>query len=370
VSRFEPVPLVDLRRAYLSAKPAIDAAIRTVLERGRFVLAEHVQGFETAFAAYAGVDHAIGVASGTDALHLALRAAGVGPGDEVITVANAGVPPVAAITMAGAVPVFVDIDPEPMTMSPAAAAVAITPRTRAILPVHLYGRCADLGPILNLARRHGLRVIEDCAQAAGATYGGARAGTLSDAGCFSFYPTKNLAAMGDGGMVITRNAELARQVRLYRNYGEVSRYDHVLKGFNSRLDELQAAILLARLPGLDEANARRRAIAAVYRKGLGQTALRLPPADLDDGHVYHLFVGRVSDRERFRAGLSERGVTTLVHYPTPVPRQRAYAEYASALHQLPETDRACAEVVSLPMFPELSDSEIETVIEACVDIGR
>jgi dTDP-4-amino-4,6-dideoxygalactose transaminase len=370
VSPRELVPFVDLRRSYLSAQPAIDAAIRAVLESGRFVLAEHVQGFETAFASYAGVDHAIGVASGTDALHLALRAAGVGPGDEVITVANAGVPPVTAITMAGAVPVFVDIEPEPMTMSPTAAAAAVTSRTRAILPVHLYGRCADLGPILDLAHRHGLRVIEDCAQAAGTAYGGVRAGTFGDAGCFSFYPTKNLAAMGDGGMVVTRDAELARRVRLYRNYGEVARYDHVLKGFNSRLDELQAAILLARLPGLDEANARRRAIAAVYRKGLGSTGIRLPPPDLDNGHVYHLFVVRVSDRERFRAALSERGVTTLVHYPTPVPRQRAYAEYASALRQLPETERACAEVVSLPMFPELSDSQIETVIEACVEVSR
>jgi dTDP-4-amino-4,6-dideoxygalactose transaminase len=363
------VPFVDLRRAYLVAKPAIDAAIDLVLESGRFVLAEQVDTFEKSFAAYCGVEYAVGVSSGTDALHLALRAAGVGPGDEVLTVANAGVPPVTAITLAGAIPVFADVDPVRLTMDPASAESLLTPRTRAVLPVHLYGRCVELAPILDLAQRRGLRVIEDCAQAAGATHQGRLAGAFGDAGCFSFYPTKNLGAMGDGGMVVTRDPELARRVRLLRSYGEVARYDNRLKGINSRLDELQAAILLARLPGLDGGNARRRRIATMYRSGLAATGLQLPP-EPDDGHIYHLFVARTADRARFREQLQRCGITTLVHYPTPVPLQPAYEEFAPQMRWLPETKRACAEVVSLPMFPELTEGEVDRVIEVCVAVCR
>ena len=361
--RTQSVPFVDLRRAYRAAKPAIDSAIAGVLESGTFVLGEHVEAFEKAFAGYCGVEHAVGVASGTDALELALRAVDIGPGDEVLTVANAGVPPVAAITLAGATPVFVDVDPESLTMDPERAASAVTPRTRAILPVHLYGRCAELGPLVDLARRHGLRVIEDCAQAAGAVYHGRRAGAVGDAGCVSFYPTKNLAAMGDGGIVVTRDSELATRVRMLRSYGQLTQYDHRIKGVNSRLDEIQAAILRARLPGLDGANQRRRQIAARYRHGLAATGLAMP-ADVD-GHVYHLFVVRAAARDNARDALKRLGVFTLVHYSTPVPRQPAYAEFAPVMASLPATERACAEVMSLPMFAELTDAEIDHVIEAC-----
>jgi dTDP-4-amino-4,6-dideoxygalactose transaminase len=361
-----PVPFIDLRRTYCAARPAVEAALAEVIASGNFVLGEKVDAFEAAFATYCGVRYAIGVASGTDAIHLALRAAGIEPGDEVLTVANAGVPTVAAIMLSGATPVFVDVDAMHLTMDPACAKLAITRRTRAIVPVHLYGRCADLEPLMELAREHGLRVIEDCAQAVGAMYHDRRAGSIGDAGCVSFYPTKNLGAMGDGGMVVSRDPELAKRVRLLRSYGEVARYDHRIKGMNSRLDELQAAILLARLGGLDDGNRRRRAIAAKYRGGLASTGLRLPP-DTGEAHVYHLFVVRTTDRELFRQRLKDAGVSTLVHYATAVPRQVAYAEFANQMAKLPETERACAEVVSLPIFPELTDAEVDRVIEVCLD---
>jgi dTDP-4-amino-4,6-dideoxygalactose transaminase len=362
------VPFVDLKRGYLAARTEIDGAIRRVLDSGRFVLADAVEEFERAFAAFCGTAHGVGVASGTDALHLALRACGIGDGDEVVTVANTCVPTVAAIAMSGATPVFADVDPGTLTLDPDTIEAALTPRTRAIVPVHLYGRCADMPRILQVARRHGLRVIEDAAQSVGACVDGRMAGAMGDAGAVSFYPTKNLGALGDAGMVVTSDPVIAERVRMLRSYGEVARYDSRIAGFNSRLDEMQAAILAARLPRLAAGNARRRHIAAAYEAGLRRTALGLP-AD-DPGHVYHLYVVRTACRDTFRAELASRGITTLVHYPVSIPRQPAYAQYASALSHLPHTERACAEVTSLPLFPELTDEEVARVVEACVAAAR
>jgi dTDP-4-amino-4,6-dideoxygalactose transaminase len=359
------IPFVDLRRNYLSLKPEIDGAIQSVLDRGHFILSEKVRQFEEAFACYCGTRFAVGVASGTDALHLALRACGVDAGDEVLTVANTYVATVSGITMSGAAPLFVDIDPGTLTMNPNLIERAITPRTKAILPVHLYGGCADMDSILSIARRYNLRVIEDCAHAHGATYDGKKVGTLGDAGCFSFYPTKNLGAFGDGGMVVTNTIEIAEKVRMLRRYGEAARNQHEIKGFNSRLDEIQAAILLVKLSHLDKWNARRRKIAEAYRMGLNGTEIRWSQVHPSGHHVYHVFVVRVKDRDNFRSGLLEKGIETLVHYPTPIPRLAAYTEYATAMTGLPMTECACGEVVSLPVFPEMTDQEVNWVITVC-----
>lgn len=360
------VPFIDLKRGYQALQSDIDQGIQSVLSSGYFILGEQVKALENAFAAYCDVQYAVGVASGTDALHLALRACGIGHKDEVITVANTCVPTITAITQAGATPVLVDIHSNTFNIDPNRIEQAITPRTKAILPVHLYGRCADMEPILDIAQYYGLRVIEDCAQAHGATYQGAKAGAMGDAGCFSFYPTKNLGAFGDGGMVVTSDPKIAEQVRLLRSYGETSRYQHQIKGFNSRLDEIQAAILLAKLPYLDRANARRGEIAATYHQGLQGTGIRCPEDVSDYGHIHHLYVVKVADRARFRAFLQERGIATLIHYPTPIHLQPAYKEFASMMPQLPETEQASREIVSLPIFPEMNESEVKQVIEACV----
>ncbi len=360
------VPFIDLKRGYQALQPDIDQGIQSVLSSGYFILGEQVKALENAFAAYCDVQYAVGVASGTDALHLALRACGIGHKDEVITVANTCVPTITAITQTGATPVLVDTHPDTFTIDPNRIEQAITPLTRAILPVHLYGRCADMAPILDIAQYYGLRVIEDCAQAHGATYWGDKAGSLGDAGCFSFYPTKNLGAFGDGGMVVTNDPKIAEQVRLLRSYGETSRYQHQIKGFNSRLDEIQAAVLLAKLPYLDRANARRGEIAAAYHQGLQETGIRCPENGSDYGHIHHLYVVRVANRDHFRAFLQERGIATLVHYPTPIHLQPAYKEFASMMPQLPETEQASQEIVSLPIFPEMNESEVNQVIKACV----
>ena len=360
-----PVPFLDLKRNVGLLKNEIDQAIHSVLESGFFILGKKVQEFEKAFADYCNVREAVGVASGTDALHLALLACGVGKGDEVITVANTCAPTIAGITQTGALPVFVDIDPANFTMDPNKIEAALSSRTKAIVPVHLYGRCADMGGLLDIAKRHGLRVVEDCAQAHGALYRGKAAGTLGDAGCYSFYPTKNLGALGDGGAVITSNPEIAEKLRLLRNYGEREKYKNEIRGFNSRLDEIQAAILLVKLKYLEKQNARRRVLADAYRKGLAQSQLVCPGEQPDDRHAMHLFVVRVNGRECFRSSLRERGVETLIHYPNPIPLLEAYREYKPAMARLPQTLKACGEIVSLPLYPEITDSEIEYVIKAC-----
>jgi len=351
-------------------RPEIDAAIAGVLDRGWFILGEEVRSFEEEFAAYCGTRYGVGVASGTDALHLALRAVGVGPGDEVITVANAGVPGVAAIEMAGGRPVFVDVDPVTYNLNPALIEEAITTRTRAILPVHLYGHPADMDPIMEIARRHNLFVVEDAAQAHGALYKGRRVGSLGHVGCFSFYPTKNLGAYGDGGMVVTNDPELAERVRRMRQYGWESQYYSTMRGVNSRLDELQAAILRVKLRILENWNARRRQIATLYTELLGRSSLVLPTEAPDAVHVYHLYVVRSDCRDALREQLRRAGIGTGVHYPLPAHLQEAYRDLGYSSGSLPVTECLAREVLSLPMFPELTEDEVEQVVEAVLKLKR
>lgn len=350
----EAVPFVDLQAAYRRAQPAIDAAVARVLASGWYILGHELEQFEQEFAAYQGQAHAVGVASGTDALLLALRAAGIGPGDEVITVAHTAVATVAAVELAGASPVFVDIDPLTYTLDPALLPGVLSPRTRAILPVHLYGQTADMKPILAFAREHGLLVIEDCAQAHGARYRGRLAGTMGDLAAFSFYPTKNLGALGDGGAVTTDRPDLAERLRLLRQYGWRERYISDIPGLNSRLDELQAAVLRVRLPLLDAENAARRKLAAVYQELLSGLPVRTPAVAAGNEAVYHLYVIETDRREALRAHLAGRRIGTGIHYPVPVHRQPAYARLGYGPGSLPITEAAAARILSLPMYPDLS----------------
>lgn len=359
------VPFLDLHRQHAELGPAIELAMKAVLDSGHFVLGQQVARFEEEFASFVGTSFAVGVASGTDALELGLVALGIGAGDEVVTVANAGAPTICAIRSTGATPVLADVDPLTLTLDPASAEACLTARTRALLPVHLYGQCADLTAITGLARRRGLRVVEDCAQAHGATFNGRGAGSFGDVGCFSFYPTKNLGGIGDGGMVVTGDAGIARTIRQLRMYGEASpRHSVNARGRNSRLDELQAAILRVKLPRLAGWNARRRDIAGRYNAGLATTRLGLPHEAEGRTHVYHLYVVRSAERDLVRSRMKERGVETLVHYERPVYRHEAFLDLAGALSRLPETERAVREVLSLPLYPELTDAEVEAVIEA------
>ena len=357
------------RAQYDAHAEEIDAAMTRVLRNGRYILGDEVASFEKEFAAYIGVAHAVGVASGTDALHLALRAAGIGTGDEVITVSHTAVATVAAVEMAGATPVVIDIDPKHFTIDPARVEEAITERARAIIPVHLYGGAADLDAVLDIARRRGLKVIEDCAQSHGATLHGRRTGAFGDAGSFSFYPTKNLGAIGDGGMIVTDDDDIATNARLLRQYGWEERYVSRIAGWNSRLDELQAAVLRVKLRHLDDDNRRRRSIASAYTEELRGTTLTLPTTRPDSDHAFHLYVVRSARRDRLAGFLHERGIGTLVHYPVPAHLQPAYSGRLGS-KPLPETERAAAEVLSLPMYPELRDDEVQQVIAAVHDFER
>lgn len=358
------IPCANPKAQYESHRAAIDEAFRRVLESGWYVLGEEVRQFETEFAGYIGTTDAIGVGSGTDALHLALAASGIGLGDEVVTVSHTAVATVAAIEQAGATPVLVDIDPATFTMDAGQFEALVSPATRAVIPVHLYGQPADMAPILEIARRHQLRVIEDCAQAHGARYRGQPAGSLGDIGCFSFYPTKNLGAIGDGGMVVTSDPALARQARLLREYGWAERYVSHTTGWNSRLDELQAAGLRVKLQTLDEDNCKRAAIAALYDEGLAGLDLALPKRNPDSTHVFHLYVVRTSRRDALQAFLRTKEIGTLIHYPVPVHEQPAYRGRLRGSGRLPHTERAAREVLSLPMYPELSHDDVRAVIAA------
>lgn len=359
------IPFLDLKAEYDAIADEVQRAIARVFERGQFILGPEVQAFEAEFAGYVGVSHGIAVASGTDALNVALRACGIGPGDDVITVAHTAVATIAAIELAGARPVLVDIEPRRYTMDPRALDKAITDRTKAILPVHLYGAPADLAPILDLARERGLRVIEDACQAHGARYRDRSVGGWGDMGCYSFYPTKNLGAYGDGGMVVSNDAALAERARLIRTYGWVERDKSVLRGLNSRLDELQAALLRVRLTRLDEGNERRRALAALYESELsGIPDLELPSEPLGARHVYHLYVVRTECRDELRRFLGGRGIGTLVHYPIPVHLQPGYQDMGYAPGTLPESEKAAGEILSLPLSPGLSDELAMTVAAA------
>ncbi|MBI2834830.1 MAG: DegT/DnrJ/EryC1/StrS family aminotransferase [Acidobacteria bacterium] len=340
---------------------AINEGIRRVIASGWFILGPEVEAFEREFAEASGASRAVGVGTGTDAIALMLRALGVGPGDEVITSPLSAAYSALAILMAGARPVFADIDRRRLTIDPAAAEAAITSRTAALLPVHLYGQAADMEALKAIAERHHLALIEDCCQAHLATSAGAPVGTFGSGGAFSFYPTKNLGALGDGGAVVTSDAQLADRVRRLRNGGQTDRYKHDEAGVNSRLDELQAAILRARLPFLNAWTTKRRALAALYRQALAIATFEVPP-ELEPGHVYHLFPVLSSDRDRMRLHLASSGVETLIHYPIPIPRQAALADLGPA--ECPVADDICSRLLSLPLYPALDPTDVMIVSRA------
>ncbi len=350
---------------YLAHKEEIDAAVARVFESGRYILGQEVEAFEREFAAYLGVGQAIGVANGTDAIQLALRACDVGQGDLVFTVSHTAVATVAAIELCGAIPVFVDIDPITFTMEPDDLERAIGERSdapmKAIVPVHIYGHPVPLPAILDIAKRHNLRVVEDCAQSHGATLDGKKTGTWGDLSAFSFYPTKNLGALGDGGMVATDDAELARRVRSLREYGWQQRYVSQTPGLNSRLDELQAAILRVKLRYLDAENDDRRQLAHMYTSLLGESGLMLPQERTGAAHVYHQYVVRTAERDGLKEYLRDHGIGTLIHYPVPVHVQPAYADRGLWDRALPQTETAATEILSLPMYPELGGDCVRAV---------
>jgi len=355
------IPLVDLQTQYRALKPEIDRAVLDVLANAQFILGPAVAAFERDFAAYCRTREAVGVNSGTSALHLALLAAGVGPGDEVITVPYTFVATVAAIEYAGARPVFVDVEPDYWTMDPAKLEAAITPKTKAVIPVHLYGQPADMDPILAVARAHGLVVIEDAAQAHGSEYKGRRCGSMGHLGCFSFYPGKNLGAYGEGGAVVTDDADMAKKIRLLRAWGEETRYEHKYKAFNYRMDGIQGAVLGVKLPHLEAWTEARRRNAAEYARQLAGSGVIVPSERIDSRHVYHVYVVRLEQRDRWRATLAEAGVQTGVHYPIPVHLQPAYRDLGYSAGEFPVSERVAGEVLSLPMFPELTPEQIGTV---------
>lgn len=360
----DKIPLVDLYTQYKPLKDEIAQAWSEVLDSMRLFLGPNVQAFEQEFASYCGVAHAIGVSDGTNALHLALRACGVGPGDEVVTVSHTFIATVEAILLAGARPVFVDVDPRTCTMDVGQVEGKLTPRTRAILPVHLYGQCVDVDPILEIADRHGLAVIEDACQAHGSAYNGRRAGGLGTMAAFSFYFSKNLGAYGEGGMVTTNDDDLARRVRMLRDHGSEQRYHHDLIGLNGRLDELQAAVLRIKLRHLDAWNDRRRRHAALYNRALESVGVVVPFEAPCGQHVYHLYVIRTGQRDGLREWLAERDIGTGIHYPIPVHLQQACIGYGDGSGSLPVTESLVGEILSLPMYPELTETQIERVTGA------
>jgi dTDP-4-amino-4,6-dideoxygalactose transaminase len=335
-----------------------------VIESSQFVLGAEVAEFEREFAAYCGAAECIALNSGTSALHLALLAAGIGPGDEVITVPFTFVASVAAVLYAGARPVLIDIERRSFTIDPSAIQAAITPRTKAILPVHLYGQPADLDPILEVARRHGLAVIEDAAQAHGAKYKGRPVGSIGDISCFSFYPTKNLGAYGEGGAITTNNSEYAKKIRMLRDWGQDGKYHHVLRGYNYRMEGLQGAILRVKLRHLEKWTEARRAIAAQYDRLLADSGVELPAEMAEARHVYHVYTLRTEDRDGLQASLRADGIQTAVHYGLPAHLQPAYADLGYGVGSLPESEAAARQVLSLPIYPELSETAIAKVVSA------
>jgi dTDP-4-amino-4,6-dideoxygalactose transaminase len=358
------VPLLDLTAQYRAIRPEIDGAIAEVLAGGRFILGPQVAALEAEVAARCKVAHAIGVASGTDALYLALRACDVGPGNEVITTSFSFIATAEAIALAGARPVFADIDPTTFNIDPKGIEAQITPRTRAILPVHLFGQPAEMDPLLAVARQRGIRVVEDAAQAIGAADRGRPVGSLGDVGCFSFFPSKNLGAYGDGGMVTTNDEALARRVRRLRAHGDAGRYDHAELGINSRLDEIQAAVLRVKLRHLEAWTEARRANAARYQALLEPcTAVVRPREAPGVRHVYNQYTLRVPRRDALQAHLSARGIGSAVYYPRPIHQQPAFRAWWPGDHRLPESERAAAEVLSLPIFPELGEERLRRVAE-------
>jgi dTDP-4-amino-4,6-dideoxygalactose transaminase len=363
------VPFLDLTAQNASVYSEIQAALEPVLRGAQFILGPAVERFEAEFAAYCGVQHCVGLNNGTSALHLALLACGVGPGDEVITTPATWISTSWAISYVGARPVFVDIDPVTYNLDPEQAARAITPRTRALLPVHLYGQAADLDALGQLAERHGLALIEDAAQAHGAMWKDSRVGSLGKVGCFSFYPGKNLGAFGEGGCLVTDDDRIAARVRALRDHAQEGRHHHVEIGYNYRMEGVQGAVLSAKLPHLDDWNAARRRNAGRYRELLSQRpGLILPTAPRPEAHVWHLHVVQTANREAVRAALTARGVTTGVHYPTPVPFQTAYADLGYRPGAFPVAERLMRDCISLPMYPELSPDQIAYVANALLEV--
>jgi dTDP-4-amino-4,6-dideoxygalactose transaminase len=363
------IPFVDLKAQYRAIKPEIDAAVERVLTNSQFILGPEVAAFEKEFAEYTGAGVAIGLNSGTSALHLALLAAGIGPGDEVITVPFTFVATVAAIGYTGAKPVFVDIEPASFTMDVTQVEAAITPRTKAIMPVHLYGQPADMDPIMEIARRHRLVVIEDAAQAHGAEYKGRRVGSIGDMGCFSFYPGKNLGAYGEGGAVVTGNPAYERTIRMLRDWGAEQKYVHQLKGYNYRLEGIQGAILRVKLRHLEAWTEARRAHAVEYSQALQGSGVGVPQAMPYARHVWHVYAVRTQDRAGLQAALQSQEIQSGIHYPIPVHLQPAWAELNHAIGDFPHAEKAAAEVLSLPMYPELTVDQIHVVAAAVQNVG-
>lgn len=361
------VPFLDVGAAYRELKAEIDAAVARTLSSGWYIGGLEVEAFEDAWAGYCGAEHCVGVGNGLDALHLALKALGIGAGDEVITASNSYIATLLAISMAGATPVLVEPDPGTYNLDPTRIEAAITPRTRAILPTHLYGQPADMDAIRAIARRHGLKVIEDAAQAHGARLAGRRVGAHSDVVCWSFYPSKNLGALGDAGAVTTNDADLADRIRMLGNYGSRQRYVNEERGVNSRLDPVQAAVLAAKIPYLDTWNARRRAVVAYYAEALDGCGLTLPATPDWAEPAWHLYVVQSDKRDALAARLTEAGVQTLIHYPIPPHRQQAYANLSLAEGSLPIAERLAETVLSLPIGPHLSKEQAEQVVKAVRD---
>ena len=362
------VPYFDLRAQYQNIKHEIDAAILNVLDSCQFVLGSEVSQFESEFARYSGVSQTIALNSGTSALHLALLASGIGPGDEVISVPFTFVASVAAIIYAGARPVLVDIDAKTFNMDPTSVEAAITERTKAILPVDLYGHSADMDPIIEIARRYGLVVIEDCAQAHGAEYKGRKVGSIGDIGCFSFYPTKNLGAYGEGGAVTTNNLDYAQSIRMLRDWGQDRKYHHVLRGFNYRMEGFQGAILRVKLRHLEKWTEQRRSIAQTYNQLLDKYDVE-PPVEMKWArHVYHVYTVRSKDRDGVQAAAEAEGIQTAVHYGQPVHLQPAYSDLGYLQGAFPQSERAAREVLSLPIFPEMTVDQIRRVSSALSQI--
>jgi len=365
------VPFIDLKRQYKRIKEEILSATQRVYEKGRFILGEEVSAFEKEFSHYCGVRYGVGVGSGTDALYLALKAAGIGEGDEVVTVANSFVATALAISFTGAKPLFVDIDPKTYTMDPNHLELFLKrqkakdsgQKIKAILPVHLYGHPAEMDSIMEIADRYDLIVIEDACQAHGAKYGKKKVGSFGAMGCFSFYPTKNLGGYGDGGMVVTDHKKYDQNLRLLRCYGERKKYEHILKGHNSRLDEIQAAILRVKLKYLDQWNKERRGKARLYTKMVSSLGVVCPSERKGVRHVFHLYTIKTRKRDSLQAFLKKRGIETLIHYPIPIPLQKAYRELGYRRRDFPLTNQWSRKILSLPFFPEMKDSEIEEVTE-------
>lgn len=358
------VPFIDLNAQFADLESELMPAIRGVLEQTNFILGQPVADFEQAFAAYCECDHAVGVASGLDGIKLALRALDIGPGDEVITAANTFIATVLGISAAGATPVLVDIDEATYNLDPSLVADAITPRTKAIMPVHLYGQPAEMDPLLEMARTHGLAIIEDASQAHGARYRGRRVGSFGAVSAFSLYPGKNLGAYGDGGVITTRRSDIAEKLSVLRNYGSKVKYYHLVKGENSRLDTLHAAVCGVKLRHLDEANQRRREVAARYTERLQNLdAVTVPTILPHVEHVFHLYVIRVAKRDELMQFLKEKGVASIIHYPIPIHRQEAYQDGGWTEGQFPITETCAGEILSLPMFPELTHDQIDYVTD-------